>query len=64
MSCLLIPEYANYKAALDASKLAENTSNIETCEDDRADSQQTKNTNRKPAKLLCDDSDTDAGNFF
>lgn len=55
MSCFLIPEYANYKAALDASKLAENTSNIETCEDDRADSHQTKKTNRKPAKLLCDD---------
>jgi hypothetical protein len=32
--CLQISEYNSYKAALDASKLAEQTSNIETCEDD------------------------------
>lgn len=48
--CLQISEYNSYKAALDASKLAEQTSNIETCEDDvDNDSRPKKKTSQQEA---------------
>lgn len=63
--CLQISEYNSYKAALDASKLAEQTSNIETCEDDVDNDSRPKKkrANKKPAKLQVEDSDTDAGTY-